>query len=296
MDYRIRPGWFPGDNVGLLPRSICGEQGASQECLTHSGKVPPTERTKPRNRQHEPSVGQAFEFAAGWGLALAPDDAKLNPMTDERDSLELAWRGSSSDDLPLPPPLRISGETALFLDFDGTLVEIAARPDLVKVARALPALLNELGERLGGRLAIISGRALEAMDRLLGPIDVAMAGSHGGEFRPAAGSEIHPLADPLPESIAVPFARFASDNGELLAERKPFSMAVHYRGRPEMHEPLLAIACPTILYPYAREAISDLVTRGGFPPVLLAPVSFEALYAQRMQQQAGAGPRIEVAS
>ena len=61
-------------------------------------------------------------------------------------------------------------------------------------------------------------------------------------------------------------------------------------------EPLLAIACPTILYPYAREAISDLVTRGGFPPVLLAPVSFEALYAQRAQQQAAVGPRVEVAS
>jgi preprotein translocase subunit SecB len=62
-------------------------------------------------------------------------------------------------------------------------------------------------------------------------------------------------------------------------------------------EPLLAVACPTILYPYAREAISDLVTRGGFPPVLLAPVSFEALYAQRLQQQqAAAGPRIELAS
>jgi preprotein translocase subunit SecB len=52
-------------------------------------------------------------------------------------------------------------------------------------------------------------------------------------------------------------------------------------------EPLLAVACPTILYPYAREAISDLVARGGFPPVLLAPVSFEALYAQRKQEGAG---------
>ena len=60
-------------------------------------------------------------------------------------------------------------------------------------------------------------------------------------------------------------------------------------------EPLLAVACPTILYPYARETISDLVGRGGFPPVLLAPVSFEAIYAQR-QQQAAAGPRIELAS
>ena len=70
------------------------------------------------------------------------------------------------------------------------------------------------------------------------------------------------------------------------------------RGVPQEDlEPLLAVACPTILYPYARETISDLVTRGGFPPVLLAPVSFEALYAQRMQQQqAAAGPRIELAS
>lgn len=57
-------------------------------------------------------------------------------------------------------------------------------------------------------------------------------------------------------------------------------------------EPLLAVACPTILYPYARETVSDLVTRGGFPPVLLQPVSFEALYAQRGQQQP---PRVEAA-
>jgi preprotein translocase subunit SecB len=61
-------------------------------------------------------------------------------------------------------------------------------------------------------------------------------------------------------------------------------------------EPLLGIGCPTILYPYVREAVSDLVTRGGFPPVLLAPVSFEALYLQRQQQQGtGDQPRIEIA-
>lgn len=60
----------------------------------------------------------------------------------------------------------------------------------------------------------------------------------------------------------------------------------------EEMDPLLNIACPNILYPYVREAISDLVTRGGFPPVLLAPVSFEALYAQR----AASEPRIEIAS
>ncbi|MCC6210828.1 MAG: protein-export chaperone SecB, partial [Burkholderiales bacterium] len=53
-------------------------------------------------------------------------------------------------------------------------------------------------------------------------------------------------------------------------------------------EPLLAIGCPTILYPYAREAISDLVTRAGFPPVVLQPVSFEQLYLQRHQAASGA--------
>jgi preprotein translocase subunit SecB len=61
-------------------------------------------------------------------------------------------------------------------------------------------------------------------------------------------------------------------------------------------EPLLGIGCPTILFPYLRETISDLVTRGGFPPVVLNPVSFEALYVQRQQQQARAGgPQIEAA-
>ena len=58
---------------------------------------------------------------------------------------------------------------------------------------------------------------------------------------------------------------------------------------------LLGIACPTILFPYLRETISDLVIRGGFPPLLLSPISFEQLYLQRLQRQGGEGPRIEVA-
>ena len=54
-------------------------------------------------------------------------------------------------------------------------------------------------------------------------------------------------------------------------------------------EPILAVACPNILFPFARETISDSVNRAGFPPLILAPVNFEALYQQRMaQQQQGA--------
>lgn len=53
----------------------------------------------------------------------------------------------------------------------------------------------------------------------------------------------------------------------------------------EQNHQVMSITCPTILFPYAREAISDLVGRAGFPPLYLAPVNFEALYAQQMQEQ-----------
>lgn len=58
------------------------------------------------------------------------------------------------------------------------------------------------------------------------------------------------------------------------------------RGVPEADmEAVLSVACPNILFPYAREAVSDLTNRAGFPPVVLAPVNFEGLYMQRLQQQ-----------
>ena len=63
----------------------------------------------------------------------------------------------------------------------------------------------------------------------------------------------------------------------------------------EQIDPLLGVTCPNILYPYAREAISDLVTRGGFPPVVLAPVNFEAIHAQRAAQAASEA-RVDLAS
>jgi preprotein translocase subunit SecB len=53
----------------------------------------------------------------------------------------------------------------------------------------------------------------------------------------------------------------------------------------EQNQQILNITCPTILFPYAREAVSDLVGRAGFPPLYLAPVNFEALFAQQMQEQ-----------
>ena len=56
----------------------------------------------------------------------------------------------------------------------------------------------------------------------------------------------------------------------------------------EQIEPLIAVACPNILFPYAREAVSDAVTRAGFQTIVLQPVNFEGMYMQRLQEQAGA--------
>ena len=62
----------------------------------------------------------------------------------------------------------------------------------------------------------------------------------------------------------------------------------------EQIEPLIAVACPNILFPFAREAVSDAVTRAGFQPIVLQPVNFEGMYMQRLQQQAEAGAPAEV--
>ena len=66
------------------------------------------------------------------------------------------------------------------------------------------------------------------------------------------------------------------------------------RGIPEEEMgPLLGVYCPNVLFPYVRETVSDLITRGSFPQFLLAPVNFEALYAQQMQQQQQSTEQVE---
>jgi preprotein translocase subunit SecB len=59
--------------------------------------------------------------------------------------------------------------------------------------------------------------------------------------------------------------------------------------------PLLGVTCPTVIFPYLRETMSDVITRGGFPPLLLAPISFDQLYLQQQQQAAAQPGQIQVA-
>jgi trehalose 6-phosphate phosphatase len=149
---------------------------------------------------------------------------------------------ASEAPLPPPAPLEATDGISVFLDFDGTLAEIADHPDEVVVRPGLGEVLVRLAERLDGRLAIISGRALAALDTMLGPIPVAMAGSHGGEFRPIGAPQAQALAEPLPAPVCRALEGFAQDNGGLVFEAKPYSAAVHYRDRTEVAEPLIAFA------------------------------------------------------
>lgn len=95
-------------------------------------------------------------------------------------------------------------------------------------------------------------------------------------------------------SVTVTVTAKSGDKTMFLAEVAQAGIFTIVNVPAEELEPLLGIGCPTILYPYAREVVSDVVTRAGFPPVLLAPISFEALYMQR-QQEGAAEPRIEIA-
>src|SRR4051794_38434251 len=99
-----------------------------------------------------------------------------------------------------PPPL--DPHSALFLDLDGTLLEIAPRPELVRVPEGLAGLLTRLGEQRGGALAVISGRRIDDFDRYLLPWRGAAAGVHGGERRDSAGRMIASGNSPEDRSAA----------------------------------------------------------------------------------------------
>ena len=125
-------------------------------------------------------------------------------------------------------------ETALLLDLDGTLLDLAPRPDAVAVPPELPNTLRSLRDRLKGALAVITGRPVAFVDSLLGDAVYAVAGEHGGAVRQAPGAPVArpPLPAP-PGEWLVAAERLAAAHPGLLLERKARGFAVHFRAVPE---------------------------------------------------------------
>jgi preprotein translocase subunit SecB len=91
-------------------------------------------------------------------------------------------------------------------------------------------------------------------------------------------------------SIKVTVTAKVGDKTAFLVEVAQAGIFVIRNMPDENLEPVLAVACPNILFPYAREAVSDMVTRAGFAPVLLNPINFEALYMQQKQAAEAGAP------
>jgi trehalose 6-phosphate phosphatase len=134
---------------------------------------------------------------------------------------------------PLPPPLDLLEDAALFLDFDGTLVELADTPDTIEVPAGLAPMLERLRRRLEGRLAIVSGRSLADLERHLPLHGIAFSGSHGLELRLADGTSL-PLSVPIGlDDVRARVEAFAAATPGLLVEEKPAGIALHFRLAPK---------------------------------------------------------------
>lgn len=130
------------------------------------------------------------------------------------------------DDLPVPGE---GQDWALFLDVDGTLLELAEHPDAVIVPEGLPHLLARLRDSLGGALALVSGRSIASLDRLLGEARLDAAGCHGAEWRRGLESGVLAGADEVVARVAERLARFAEGFPLAMVEVKAHSVAFHYR-------------------------------------------------------------------
>ncbi|MBB4640280.1 trehalose-phosphatase [Rhizorhapis suberifaciens] len=135
-----------------------------------------------------------------------------------------------------PPPYDLLGGAFLFLDFDGTLVELAPRPQDVTVEADLRNLLGRLQDRLDGRLAIVSGRSVATLRAMFGLGDYLLAGSHGLELAYPGCAPEAPVRPPSIDQALRELICFAEGKNGLVVEEKTLGVAIHYRLAPQQED------------------------------------------------------------
>ncbi len=140
-------------------------------------------------------------------------------------------RTSDSQDMTLPAA---SKNWALFLDIDGTLLDLAPTPDAVVVPSGLLHILEGVSEALEGAAAFVSGRPIEWIDRLFRPLCWPAAGQHGAEIRLSWHDAVQSTVEvPDLSHLRARAAAIAASIPGVLVEEKSFGVALHYRNAPE---------------------------------------------------------------
>ena len=137
--------------------------------------------------------------------------------------------------------------TAFFLDVDGTLIEIAHRPEAVRVEPGLPLILASVQEAVGGAIAVVSGRPLVELDRLLRPLKLPSAGQHGLEHRAATGQVGRAATDiSLFGGFEDSLRTFVADHPGTMLEHKGMTLALHYRNAVQARNPARTLVAALI--------------------------------------------------
>ena len=174
---------------------------------------------------------------------------------------------------------------ALFLDVDGTLLDLAARPGEVVTPAGLVATLAGAERKLAGALALISGRAIDDIDHLFAPLRLRVSGVHGAEIRfDPDGSTAPTVAADLPQSLLAALRRVVEPFPGVFVENKRFSFTVHYRLAPSAERQVrnvvkqvvdsTPIAVDMMDAHYAIEIKSPCFDKGGAIATFLATSTF----------------------
>lgn len=149
-----------------------------------------------------------------------------------------ALREDHTTKLALARALEQPGQWALFLDIDGTLIDLAPTPDSIVVPETLPGDIDRLAKKLGGALALVTGRALLYADELFEPFHFPIAGLHGAEIRDVDGRELFVVPSPEFQALKHALMREAENMPGVLIEDKGAAVAAHYRLAPQFEEQL----------------------------------------------------------
>lgn len=161
-------------------------------------------------------------------------------------------------------------EIALFLDVDGTLLELAATPDRVHVPAALRNTLQLARGREQGAFALLSGRSLAELDELFAPVRFAASGKHGLEVRLPCGEVSRPDIDPARLDRARRWlGLLQKENRGLILEDKGTALAMHFRLAPNQKEEVSAV-----MLELADELKDDFVLRPGKCVLEIMPRGF----------------------